>query len=319
MLITSADFFIEGAKGLARRAGIAEVIIGLTIVSIGTSLPEILVTSTASLESKDDSSMMELAIGNIFGSVLVQITFILGIVALVRPLNVSPTWLKRDGFIMFGAVVLCSFLLWTGGGLSRFEGLILCSTYIFYIGWLLKNREKIRQDEIETIDEIKQNELNWTSASYIAMVIIGLSFAIFAATKLVELASELGRAMNIPQAIIGTVMSGLGTSLPELTVALMAAKKSRGVAIGTLVGSNITDPLLSIGIAALISPLMISETSWGLIMYLIVPATIIGVAACLFMMYTGFKFTRFEGGVLIGLYGVFLFILELQRQGYITL
>jgi len=197
--------------------------------------------------------------------------------------------------------------------------LILCSTYIFYIGWLLKNREKIRQDEIDTVDEIKHNELNWTSAAYIAMVIIGLSFAIFAATKLVELASELGRAMNIPQAIIGTVMSGLGTSLPELTVALMAAKKSRGVAIGTLVGSNITDPLLSIGIAALISPLMISETSWGLIMYLIVPATIIGVAACLFMMYTGFKFTRFEGGVLIGLYGIFLFILELQRQGYITL
>ena len=151
------------------------------------------------------------------------------------------------------------------------------------------------------------------------MVIIGLSFAIFAATKLVELASELGRAMNIPQAIIGTVMSGLGTSLPELTVALMAAKKSRGVAIGTLVGSNITDPLLSIGIAALISPLMISDSSWGLIMYLIVPATIIGVAACLFMMYTGFKFTRIEGGVLIGLYGVFLLILELQRQGYITL
>ncbi len=319
LLITSADFFIEGAKGLARRAGIAEVIIGLTIVSIGTSLPEILVTSTASLESKDDSSMMELAIGNIFGSVLVQITFILGIVALVRPLNVSPDWLKRDGFIMFGAVVLCSLLLWTGGGLSRFEGLILCSTYIFYIGWLLKNREQIRQDEIDTIDEIKHNELNWTSAAYIAMVIIGLSFAIFAATKLVELASELGRAMNIPQAIIGTVMSGLGTSLPELTVALMAAKKSRGVAIGTLVGSNITDPLLSIGIAALISPLMISDSSWGLIMYLIVPATIIGVAACLFMMYTGFKFTRIEGGVLIGLYGVFLLLLELQRQGYITL
>ena len=79
--------------------------------------------------------------------------------------------------------LLCSFLLWTGGGLSRFEGLILCSTYIFYIGWLLKNREKIRQDEIDTVDEIKHNELNWTSAAYIAMVIIGLSFAIFAAPQ----------------------------------------------------------------------------------------------------------------------------------------
>jgi cation:H+ antiporter len=321
LLITAADFFIEGAKGLAQKAGIAEVIIGLTIVSIGTSLPEILVTSTAAASAgrTGDTAMMDLAVGNIFGSVLVQITFILGIVALVTPLNIRPDWLRRDGLIMLGAVILCSLLLWTGGGLSRLEGLILCSTYVAYIWWLLRNRENIREDEIETVGEIRASDFSWTTAAYLVMVIIGLFFAIFAATKLVELASEIGKSMNIPPAIVGTVMSGLGTSLPELTVALMAAKRSSGVAIGTLVGSNITDPLLSIGIAAMINPLVVSTESYGLIMHLIVPSTIIGVGICLFMMYTGMQFTRMEGGVLIGLYIFFLVLLELQRKGFIVL
>ncbi|MGY8669734.1 MAG: calcium/sodium antiporter [Candidatus Poseidoniales archaeon] len=321
LLITAADFFIEGAKGLAQKAGIAEVIIGLTIVSIGTSLPEILVTSTAAASAgrTGDTAMMDLAVGNIFGSVLVQITFILGIVALVTPLNIRPDWLRRDGLIMLGAVLLCSLLLWTGGGLSRLEGLILCSTYVAYIWWLLRNRENIREDEIETVGEIRSSDFSWTTAAYLVMVIIGLFFAIFAATKLVELASEIGKSMNIPPAIVGTVMSGLGTSLPELTVALMAAKRSSGVAIGTLVGSNITDPLLSIGIAAMINPLEVSTESYALIMHLIVPATIIGVCICLFMMYTGMQFTRMEGGVLIGLYIFFLVLLELQRKGFIVL
>ena len=321
LLITAADFFIEGAKGLAEKAGIAEVIIGLTIVSIGTSLPEILVTSTAAASAgrTGDATMIDLAVGNIFGSVLVQITFILGIVALVSPLNIRPDWLRRDGLIMLGAVVLCSLLLWEGGGLSRFEGFILCSSYVAYIWWLLKNRDNIREDEIEAVGEIRASDFSWTTAAYLVMIIIGLFFAIFAATKLVELASEIGESMNIPSAIVGTVMSGLGTSLPELTVALMAAKRSSGVAIGTLVGSNITDPLLSIGIAAMINPLIVSNESYGLIMHLIVPATIIAVAICLVMMYTGMKFTRMEGGILIGLYLFFLVLLEMQRHGFIVL
>ena len=183
----------------------------------------------------------------------------------------------------------------------------------------MKNRENIREDEIETVEEIRAGDFSWTTAAYLVMVVIGLFFAIFAATKLVELASEIGESMNIPPAIVGTVMSGLGTSLPELTVALMAAKRSSGVAMGTLVGSNITDPLLSIGIAAIVNPLMVSNESYALIMHLIVPATIIGVAICLGMMYTGMQFTRMEGGMLIGLYILFLVLLELQRKGFIVL
>ena len=147
LLITSADFFIEGAKNLARTVGIPEVVIGLTIVSIGTSLPEILVTTTASLNSSTDPDLAGLAVGNIYGSVLAQITIVLGIVVLVRPMDVQPDWMKRDGMLMLGAVVLLSIFLLIGGDLRRIEGLILVSCYIIYVTYLLWNRDELDDDE----------------------------------------------------------------------------------------------------------------------------------------------------------------------------
>ncbi|MGY8702159.1 MAG: calcium/sodium antiporter [Candidatus Poseidoniales archaeon] len=319
LLITSADFFIEGAKGLARRAGIAEIVIGLTIVSIGTSLPEILVTSTAAYGGASDPALIDLAIGNIFGSVLVQITLILGIVVMVRPLEIRPDWIKRDGMLMLGAILLLSLLLIWGRSLSRWEGALLVGLYCYYIYWLLTNQEKIRSDELEIIPDVKTQGRGWTSSAYALMVFIGLAFAVYAASKLVLIASEIALALEVPPAVVGMTLSGLGTSLPELTVALMASKRSQGVAIGTLIGSNITDPMLSIGIAAMVRPLTLSPTSAPLIMYLVIPATIIGVVACLFFMWTGFQFNRWEGGILIGLYLLFLFILEMQRRGYLNI
>lgn len=317
LLITSADFFIEGAKGLARRAGIAEVVIGLTIVSIGTSLPEILVTSTAAYGGASDPALIDLAIGNIFGSVLVQITLILGIVVMVRPLDIRPDWIKRDGMLMLGAILLLSVLLVWGRSLSRWEGALLVGLYCYYIYWLLTNQEKIRSDELEIVPDVKTQGRGWTSSAYALMVLIGLAFAVYAASKLVVIASEIALELGVEPAVVGMTMSGLGTSLPELTVALMASKRSQGVAIGTLIGSNITDPMLSIGIAAMIRPLTLSTESAPLIMYLVIPATIIGVVTCLFFMWTGFQFNRWEGGILIGLYLLFLFILEMQRRGYL--
>ncbi len=319
LLVTSADFFIEGAKSLARRAGIAEVIIGLTIVSIGTSLPEILVTATAAKNSVDDPSLMDLAIGNIYGSVLVQITLILGIVVLFKPLHIRPNWLRRDGLLMLGAVVLLSILLLQGGGLSRLEGGLLVSLYIGYIIWLLRNKDRIRNDELELSEGIQPVEYGWTTLASLMIVIIGLSMAVYAASHLVLNASKMAVMLNVPHAIVGTVISGIGTSLPELTVALMAAKKSQGVAIGTLIGSNITDPLLSIGIAAMINPLTISASSYNLTAYLIIPATLLGISFCLAMMWTGFEFQRWEGGVLVAFYLFFLVLLEMQRRGLLAL
>jgi len=319
LLITSADFFVEGAKGLARRAGMAEVVIGLTIVSIGTSLPEILVTASASASSGSDPAMMDLAVGNIYGSVLVQITLVLGIVVAFKPLEIRPAWLRRDGLLMLMSIVLLTALLWEGGGLSRIEGGILVLIYCLYITWLLSDTEKIREDEQQVVVGIKKSDFSLTGTAYIFMVIFGLSLAVYSANELVKYACDIAYKLDVPHAIVGSTMSGLGTSLPELTVAMVAVRKSQGVAIGTLIGSNITDPLLSIGIAALISPISLTEASYDLTMYLIIPATLLGVSLCLGMMWTGFRFSRFEGGILISFYLLFILSLELQRQGYLMI
>jgi cation:H+ antiporter len=321
LLVTSADFFIKGAKGLAHRASIPEVVIGLTIVSIGTSLPEILVTSTAAISSSSpgNSEIADFAIGGIFGSILVQITLILGVVVLFRGMKIRPSWLKRDGLIMLFSLLLMSFFIYSGNDLVRIEGLILILLYILYVSWLLLNRKEIREDEMagKALD-VESTGSNWSTAAYVVMIILGLSFAVFAAHHLVLIASQLADDMNVPHSVIGSTVSGLGTSLPELTIALMAARKSEGVAIGTLIGSNITDPLLSIGIAAVISPLVITSSGEPMLLNFIIPTTIIGSTLAIFMMWTQYEFKRWEGLVLILFYAVFVAMLAAAHFEYIS-
>ena len=315
LLVVSADFFIEGAKGLARRGGIPEVVIGLTIVSIGTSLPEILVTSTSALNVTENQEVADFAIGGILGSVLVQITLILGFVALFKGLKIRPSWLNRDGLIMMLSLLLMTLFLITDEGINRIEGIILSSLYIVYISWLLYNRKEIMDEEsIGEAESIELRSLSWSGAAYFVMVLIGLALAVFAAHHLVVNASDLAYEMNIPHSIIGTVVSGLGTSLPELTIAFMAAKRSQGVAIGTLIGSNITDPLLSIGIAATVHPLYLTEAGSDMIMLVILPASIISTAVALLLMRTSYEFKKWEGIILIVLYFIFLAVCEYFRR-----
>ena len=209
LLIKSADFFIEGAKGLAFRAGLPEVVIGLTIVSIGTSLPEILVTTTSAADMRfraGDPQFADFALGGIFGSILVQITFILGFVVTFRGVKIRPSWLKRDGVIMLGSILLLTFFLNTGGVLSSIEGFILVSLYIVYIYWLLSNREEIMREEM-TEESVVERVSNWTTASYIVMVTLGLLLALFAAHHLVEIASDMAYENCFGFGRIGSVCS----------------------------------------------------------------------------------------------------------------
>lgn len=315
LLISSVDFFIDGAKGIARRMGIAEVIIGLTIVSVGTSLPEILVTSASAIDSATNPAAADLAFGSIFGSILSQITLILGIVVLTTSVKVHPNWFKRDGMLMFACLILLGIFSATDSGLTRTEGSILIIIYLCYVYYLLANRNKLA--ESEGGESSPNEDITWSGVAYSVMIILGLYFALFSAQKLVELASELALAANVPHAIIGTTVSGIGTSLPELTIAIMAAKKSEGVAIGTLIGSNITDPTLSIGLAAVVAPMTMTDAGLDMLMYLIFPSTVVGVGIALVFMRTDYEFKKWEGGVLIAVYGIFLVLMELYRRGII--
>ncbi len=316
LLITSADFFVEGAKGLARRVGIAEIIIGLTIVSLGTSLPEILISTQAAWEAHLNPCVgaadcaTDFALGNIYGSVLVQITLILGIVVIIKPMKVKPDWIKRDGTMMFVAVLLLSMLIIIDGDLNRIEGALLCLLYVFYITYLVQNRDKIRSEEFEMIEDIRTEtgfEMNWTGATYFVMLLIGLGLAMFASARVVESAANIAVQLGVPSAVVGTTLAAVGTSVPELAVAILAARKSTGVAVGTLIGSNITDPLLSVGLAALVNPITVYNTE--LFYKLIFPATLFCTALALVFMWTDFKFNRQEGGILIGCYVVFISLL----------
>ncbi len=314
LLITSADFFVEGAKGIARRAGIAEVIIGLTIVSLGTSLPEILISSQAAWEAYTNPCQVgatdcatDFALGNIYGSILVQITLILGIVVLIKPMKVKPAWIQRDGAMMFLAVLLLSMLILVDGDLNRFEGALLCLIYVLYMTYLIQHREEIRNEEFEIMEDIRTEsgiELNWTGASYFVMLIAGLGLAMFASARVVDSAAGIAIELGVPSAVVGTTLSAIGTSIPELAVAILAAKRSTGVAVGTLIGSNITDPLLSVGIAAIVNP--IEVTNFSLFNQLIMPATLFCTALALVFMWTDFKFNRQEGCILIACYVIFL-------------
>ena len=318
LLIFSADFFIEGAKGLARRGGLPEVVIGLTIVSIGTSLPEILVTSSAASTIGSDPALADFAIGGILGSVFVQITLIMGIVVVNRGLKIRESWLKRDGQIMLLSVLILSFFLITEGTLQQWEAGILVTLYVVYITWLLTNRKEIQAEELEYVEPTETHGSSWSTTAYIVMVIVGLSFAVFAAEQLVNYAQLIASDLGVPEAVVGTTVSGIGTSLPELTIALMAARRSQGVAIGTLIGSNITDPLLSIGIAGLIHPLAITAGGYDLIIYIIMPFTVIGCLSALLMMRTAYEFRKWEGWIMISIYVAFLISLELYRRGIIV-
>ena len=318
LLIFSADFFIEGAKGLARRGGLPEVVIGLTIVSIGTSLPEILVTSSAANTIGSDPALADFAIGGILGSVFVQITLIMGIVVVNRGLKIRESWLKRDGQIMLLSVLILSFFLITEGTLQQWEAGILVTLYVVYITWLLTNRKEIQAEELEYVEPTETHGSSWSTTAYIVMVIVGLSFAVFAAEQLVNYAQLIASDLGVPEAVVGTTVSGIGTSLPELTIALMAARRSQGVAIGTLIGSNITDPLLSIGIAGLIHPLVITAGGYDLIIYIIMPFTVIGCLSALLMMRTAYEFRKWEGWIMISIYVAFLISLELYRRGIIV-
>jgi len=187
-----------------------------------------------------------------------------------------------------------------------------------YITWLLLHRKVIQLEEEDHKEEVAIHDSNWNNAASINMVIFGLAFAVFAADQLVIYSRLLAIELNVPQAIIGVTATGIGTSLPELTIALMAAKKSQGVAIGTLIGSNITDPLLSIGLAGLVKPLAIEPEGFELIVYIIIPFTILGCIAALLMMRTSYEFKKWEGYTLILLYLLFIITLEAYNRSWIT-
>ncbi|MDI6859903.1 MAG: calcium/sodium antiporter [Methanocellales archaeon] len=285
LLVEGADFLVKGSSRTASMFGIPPLVIGLTIVACGTSLPELTVSLTASLSGVND-----IAIGNIIGSNIANICLILGVSALIRPLNVRLGVVRREMPMMLGAM-LAMLIMSFDGRIGRLDGMILLICFVAYVTYFV--RDVLRSNQRS---EVAQTKL-WYNA---LMVIGGLLAALIGARLLVNSAVVIARTLGITEAVIGLSLVALGTSLPELMTSAMASLRGRSdIAIGNVLGSNLFNILLVIGICAAIIPL----TSNMLIDLIVM--CLAGLIVVL-LFWSGLTLTRGEGALLLGAYGIYL-------------
>ncbi len=243
-LIKGADVFVDGSSSVAKKFKIPTIIIGLTIVSLGTSLPEAAVSIVAAFNGSS-----ELAISNVTGSNIFNLMVVAGVCAIIKPVGIDNKLIKRDFPVAIAAsVALIIFIL--DGIINRFEATAFLVGCIVYIFILINNAKKDRESYIEETD--KQLPI-WLSVLYI---IIGIAAIAIGGELVVNNAIEIARIFGISETIIGLTIVSIGTSLPELATSIMAAKKGEtGLAMGNAVGSNILNILFILGISAVLSPI----------------------------------------------------------------
>lgn len=245
MLVKGADWFVDGVSGIAEKFGIPQLVIGLTIVAMGTSAPEAAVSITAALRGNAG-----ITIGNIVGSNILNILIILGITGVITTVAVSLSTLKYETpYLIFITIVLMMMGI-TGNSISRIEGIILWVLFLVYLGYLFAMAKKGRSE----VDEEQKNE---GTVRLIIASILGGVLIIWGSSLTVDSASYIAKIFGMSERFIGLTIVALGTSLPELFTSVTAAIKGKAdIAIGNIVGSNIFNILFVIGTSALIIPVV---------------------------------------------------------------
>lgn len=278
LLVKGADYFVDGASSIAKKLRIPSFVIGLTIVAFGTSAPELAVSLSAALKGSND-----IAIGNVVGSNIFNTLVVLGASAAITPIAVEKGIIKKDYplsifvSILLGILSLDIFLFHAPAmTLGRIDGIILLAVFAFFMYTTLKDGFKHRSESKET--EGNQNISLWKS---IFICIIGLAGIIIGGDLSVDGAKEIARAFGLSEALIGLTIVAFGTSLPELVTSIIAAKKGESdIAVGNVIGSNIFNILLILGLSATILPMSVSNTYLYdiVILIIIMIATFIPIA-----------------------------------------
>jgi len=300
LLTWSADRFVVGASALAYNLNISPLIIGLTIVSLGTSAPEILVSGVASLQGNSG-----LAIGNALGSNITNIALILGITALIMPLNVHSSIVRRELPVLLGVMLLALMLL-LDGSLGRLDGIILLTGIPFMLAWMahIGMKEKSSHDPMseEFADEVP-TDMTMAKAGF--WTLVGALCLIASSKILVWGAVSIAQAIGVSDLVIGLTIVALGTSLPELAASVMSVlKNEHDIAIGNVIGSNIFNLLAVLGLPGLLNP---GPVDAGVLTrdY----PVMIGLTVALFVMAYGFRgpgrLNRIEGALLITAFGAY--------------
>lgn len=270
VLSWSADRFVYGASALAKNIGISPMMIGLTIVAMGSSAPEIVVSAIASVNGN-----MNTAVGNALGSNITNVALVLGITALVKPLLVSSTTLKRElPALLIISLIAIGFLF--DGELKSYEGIILLALFIFVLAmmaWLSLQVDKEDPLIAETADEIPKGVSNTSALIWIG---VGLVVLPLSAHFLVNSAVEIARYMGISDLVIGLTIIAFGTSLPELAASIAGVLKGEDdLALGNIIGSNIFNLLAVLGMPGLIAPGLLDPDVYNRDMYVMLGLTLL--------------------------------------------
>lgn len=291
-LVWSADKLVYGAAALARNFGISPLVIGMTILAMGSSAPEMMVSATAALDGKTDT-----AVGNVIGSNIANIALILGITALIKPLSISSGVIRRELPLMIGVTLLAGAILWDNH-LGFYEGVLLFVLFAAFLFAMLQisRSEKKNGDAFldEQESEIPQGVSNPKAAMW---VVLGLIILPLAADMLVDNAVIIAKYFGMSDLVIGLTIIAVGTSLPELAASLAGVMKGEDdMAVGNLIGSNVFNILAVMGIPGILNPSILSEFVMGRDFWVM-----LGVSLLLVVMALGKSrsVNRIEGGVLI--------------------
>ncbi|MBX7153119.1 calcium/sodium antiporter [bacterium] len=295
-LVAGAEILVKGASRIAAALGLSPLVIGLTVVAFGTSAPEMAV----SVQSANDGQT-DIAVGNVVGSNIFNILFILGISAAITPLIVQQQLIKLDVPLMIGASFLM-YIFASDGLIQRWEGLILFSGIIFYTIFLIRQSKKenkeIQAEYAKEFSEKPKANALWIQ---IGMVIAGLALLVVGSDWLVNGAVSIAKLFGVSELIIGLTIIAAGTSLPEVATSIIAAiRGERDIAVGNVVGSNIFNILAVLGLSAIVAPQAINVAPSAISFDIIV---MIAVAiACLPIFFTGNLIARWEGLVFLAYY-----------------
>jgi cation:H+ antiporter len=288
LVLFGADRLTEGASALARRMNVPEIIIGLTIVAAGTSAPELFVSLVSALKGTPD-----LAVGNVVGSNTMNAMLIVGCAAMVAPMTISRSTVKKDIPFSVGASVLL-ILLAVDSFLGRVDGIILLLGFAVFMAYTLMQAKTGSTDEVQA-----ETSPVWKNIVYLVGGLLGL---VLGSNLFVDSASSVAYALDISEGVVGLTVVAGGTSLPELATSVVAARKGQSaIAIGNVIGSNVFNILLILGLTATISPMEIEG-----ITTIDMAVMLISVALVWMFSFTRYTVERWEGAVLVGCYLVYL-------------
>lgn len=311
LLVVGGEFLVRGASRLAANLGVPPLLVGLTVVAMGTSAPELAVGIGAAFAGRAD-----IVIGNVVGSNILNVLLILGMSAVIVPLTVARTLIRLDVPLMIGASIL-TLLLSLNGVFSRVEGTILLLGFIGYNAFQIvqaRREIKLADDEFER-HYGRRPEQKPRIGMQIALIVAGLLLLVQGADWLVESSVAIAQRMGVSELVIGLTVVAIGTSLPEIATSLIAALRGeRDIAVGNIVGSCLFNLLCVLGLTAMVSPqpILVSDAA----LYFDVPVMTAVAIACLPIFATGHQISRWEGSVFLVYYFAYTAYLLLDAAAH---